>query len=106
MVKYKFTEDLIYSQVFSFEVLDYFDSITTDENFEWIVKYFNLLMKNENSEKFDIHHIIPCALFKDDTHKNRKETEKLANKVNCNKIKISYENHIFGSLPFVENISK
>ena len=92
----KFTENLIYSQVFSFEVLNYYDSISTKENINWIIKYFNLLIKNENinSEKFDIHHIIPCSLFKDKNHKTRKETEKLANDINGNKIKLSYKNHI------------
>lgn len=41
----KFTENLIYSQVFSFEVLNYYDSISTKENINWIIKYFNLLIK-------------------------------------------------------------
>ena len=43
MLREKFTENSIYLQFFSFEVLDYFDSICTDENYKWIVKYFNVL---------------------------------------------------------------
>lgn len=91
MLKEKFTNNLIYSQFFSFEVLDYFDSITTDENYEWIMKYFNILMKNDNvsAEKFEIHHIRPCCTFKDETHKVRKETKPLADKFNGNIIKLS-----------------
>ena len=38
MLKEKFTENLIYSQFFSFEVLEYFDSIATEENVNWIEK--------------------------------------------------------------------
>ena len=97
MIKYKFTEDLIYSQCFSFEVLDYFDSITTEENFEWIEKYFNVLMKDENetAEKFNIHHIRPCCTFKDEEHKNRIETKPLADNFNGNLIKLSVYNHLF-----------
>lgn len=97
MAKYKFTEDLIYSQVFSFEVLDYFDSITTNENFEWIEKYFNVLIKDENktAEKFNTHHIRPCCTFKDENHKNRKQTQKLGDEFNGNIIKLSIYNHIF-----------
>ena len=96
MLKEKFTENLIYSQVFSFEVLSYFNSITTDENYEWIIKYFDVLMKDENinTKKFDNHHIIPCALLKDENHKVRNETVILANKIDDNLIKLSYENHI------------
>lgn len=61
MPRKKFTENLIYLQFFSFEVLDYFDSICTDENYEWIEKYFDVLMKEENktAEKFNEHHIRP-----------------------------------------------
>ena len=71
MLREKFTENLNYSQFFSFEVLDYFDSICTDENYEWIVKYFDVLMKEENktAEKFNMHHIRPCFSFKDKEHK-------------------------------------
>ena len=84
MLREKFTENLNYSQFFSFEVLDYFNSICTDENYEWIVKYFNVLMKEENktAEKFNNHHIRPAFTFRDDNHKNRKETKSLANEVN------------------------
>ena len=48
MLREKFTENSIYSQFFSFEVLDYFDLLTTDENYEWIVKYFDVITKDEN----------------------------------------------------------
>lgn len=97
MIKYKLTENEVYSQFFSFEVLDYFDSITTDENFEWIEKYFNVLMKSENeyAEKFDMHHIRPCCTFKTNTRTKRAETKPLADKFNGNLIKLSVYNHIF-----------
>ena len=96
MLREKFTENSIYLQFFSFEVLDYFDSICTDENYKWIVKYFNVLMKKENktAEKFNDHHIKPAFTFRDDNHKNRKETKSLANEVNGNIIRLSVQNHI------------
>ena len=55
MLREKFTENLNYSRFFSFEVLNYFDSICTDENYKWIVKYFDILMKyeNKNAEKYN-----------------------------------------------------
>ena len=97
MLKEKFTENEVYSQFFSFEVLDYFDSIGTKENVDWIVKYFDILMQDENksSEKFEIHHIRPCCTFKDDKHKNRKQTQKLGDDFNGNTIKLSVYNHLF-----------
>ena len=97
MLKEKFTENEVYSQFFSFEVLDYFDSITIDENYEWIKKYFDILMNNENinAEKFNTHHIRPCCTFKDKEHKNRKQTLSLANEFNKNLIKLSIYNHFF-----------
>lgn len=97
MLREKFTENLNYSQFFSFEVLDYFDSICTDENYEWIVKYFDVLMKEENetAEKFNKHHIRPCCTFKDDKHKKRNETQKLGDKFNGNITKLSIYNHLF-----------
>lgn len=96
MLREKFTENLKYLQFFSFEVLNYFDSISTDENYEWIVKYFDVLMKeeNKNAEKFDKHHIVPCALLKDENHKIRSETVVLANGINGNLVKLSVQNHI------------
>lgn len=96
MLRKKFTENSIYLQFFSFEILDYFDSISTDENYEWIIKYFDVLMKEENktTEKFDKHHIIPCALLKDENHKIRSETVVLANEINGNLVKLSVQNHI------------
>ena len=96
MLREKFTENSVYSQFFSFEVLDYFDSVCTDENYEWIVKYFDVLMKEENetAEKYNDHHIRPAFTFRDDNHKNRKETKLLANEVNDNIIRLSIQNHI------------
>ena len=96
MLREKFTENLNYSQFFSFEVLDYFDSIATNENYEWIEKYFNILMRKENkiAKKFNDHHIRPAFTFRDDNHKNRKETKSLANEVNGNIIRLSVQNHI------------
>lgn len=97
MTRTKFSENSIYSQVLSFEVLDYFNSIATEENYNWIEKYFDVLMKNDNvmAEKYNIHHIRPCCTFKDDKHKTRKETEKSANEFNGNTIKLSIYNHLF-----------
>lgn len=97
MLREKFTENLVYSQFFNFEVLNYFDSLATDENYEWIVRYFDALMKEENktAEKFNKHHIRPCCTFKDKEHKNRKQTQKLADKFNGNLIKLSVYNHFF-----------
>ncbi len=97
MLREKFTENLNYSQFFSFEVLDYFDSICTDKNYEWIVKYFDVLMKEENktAEKFNMHHIRPCCTFKDEEIRTRKQTLFLANKFNRNLIKLSIYNHLF-----------
>lgn len=96
MVKYKFTQDLIYSQVFSFEILNFFDLISTDDNLQWIIKYFNILLDNNNliSTKFNMHHIIPCFVFKDKNHKTRKDTQKLADTIKGNLIKLSIYNHM------------
>ena len=69
--------------VFSKEVLSYFESIRTEENSAWIDKYFEYLSDEENltAEKYNGHHIIPCFTFKDETHRTRKETEPLADKI-------------------------
>ena len=82
--------------VFSEEVLNYFEDLRTEENSEWIDKYFNILsdISNMNSSKYRKHHIIPCFSFKDETHKNRKETLPLANNIEGNLIKLSISNHI------------
>ena len=82
--------------VFSKEVLSYFESIRTEENSAWIDKYFEYLSDEENltAEKYNGHHIIPCFTFKDETHRTRKETEPLADKVEGNIIKLSIYNHI------------
>ena len=82
--------------VFSKEVLSYFESIRTEENSIWVDKYFEYLSDEENlsAEKYNGHHIIPCFTFKDETHRTRKETEPLADKVEGNIIKLSIYNHI------------
>ena len=82
--------------VFSKEVLSYFESIRNEENSKWIDKYFEYLSNEENltAEKYNGHHIIPCFTFKDETHRTRKETEPLADKVEGNIIKLSIYNHI------------
>ncbi len=82
--------------VFSEEVLSYFENIRTEENSEWIDKYFEYLSDESNliATKYSGHHIIPCFTFKDETHKNRKETESLADKIEGNIIKLSVYNHL------------
>ena len=82
--------------VFSKEVLECFESIRNEENSEWIDKYFDYLSDEENltAEKYNGHHIIPCFTFKDETHRTRKETEPLADKIEGNIIKLSIYNHI------------
>ena len=83
--------------VFSKEVLSYFESIRTEENSIWINKYFEYLSDKENlsAEKYNIHHIRPCFTFKDENHKNRKQTKPLGDKFNGNLIKLSIYNHLF-----------
>jgi len=82
--------------VFSEEVLSYFESIRTEENSAWIDKYFEYLSDESNltATKYNFHHIRPCCTFKDENHKNRKETQVLADEVDGNIIKISVYNHI------------
>ena len=82
--------------VFSTEVLSYFESLRNEETNEWIDKYFEVLSdsSNFNAEKYNIHHIRPCYTFKDKTHKNRKQTENLADEFNGNLIKLSVYNHM------------
>ena len=79
ILREKFTENLNYLQFFSFEVLDYFDSICTDENYEWIVKYFDVITKDENktSKKYNRHHIKPCCTFKDENHKKQNSNSRI-----------------------------
>ena len=81
---------------FSAEVLNYFENLKTEENSKWIDKYFEVLSdtSNLNSEKYHIHHIRPCNTFKDESHKNRKQTKSLADEFNGNLIKLSIYNHI------------
>ena len=82
--------------VFSEEVLSYFESIRTEENSVWIDKYFEYLSDESNlsAEKYNLHHIRPCCTFKDEEHKNRKETLPLGNKFKGNIIKLSVYNHL------------
>ena len=82
--------------IFSKEILDYFESLRNDKTSEWIDKYFDTLSdtSNFNAPKYNIHHIRPCFTFKDKEHKNRKQTEKLADEFDENRIKLSIENHI------------
>ena len=82
--------------VFSNEVLEYFESIRTEENSAWIDKYFEYLSDESNlsAEKYNGHHIIPCFTFKDETHRTKKETEPLADKVEGNIIELSIYNHL------------
>lgn len=82
--------------VFSEEVLSYFESIRNEENSIWIDKYFEYLSDEENlsAEKYNGHHIIPCFTFKDETHRTRKETEPLADKIEGNIIELSIYNHL------------
>ena len=82
--------------VFSKEVLEYFESIRTEENSAWIDKYFEYLSDESNlsAEKYNGHHIIPCFTFKDETHRTRKETEPLADKIEGNIIELSIYNHL------------
>lgn len=82
--------------VFSEEVLSYFESIRNEENSEWIDKYFEVLSDGNNlsARKFNHHHIRPCCTFKDEVHKNRRETQSLGDEFNGNIIKISVYNHL------------
>ena len=82
--------------VFSTEILSYFESIRNEENSVWIDKYFEYLSDDENlsAEKYNLHHIRPCCTFKDEEHKNRKETQPLGDEFKGNIIKISVYNHL------------
>ena len=81
---------------FSKEIIECFENLRTEKTSEWIDKYFNILSdsSNINSLKYRKHHIIPCFFFKDETHKNRRETLPLANDIEGNLIKLSISNHI------------
>ena len=82
---------------FSKEVLEYFKSIETKKNKEWIDKYFGVLsnVSNLTAEKYNKHHIRPVFTFKDKEHKNRRETKPLGDEFNGNLIKLSIYNHLF-----------
>lgn len=82
--------------IFSDEILNYFENLRNEKNSKWINKYFEYLSDENNltAEKYNGHHIIPCFTFKDETHRTRKETESLADKVEGNIIKLSIYNHI------------
>ena len=81
--------------IFSQEILDYFENLRTEENSEWIDKYFEVLSDDSNIDiiTFDVHHIIPAFIFKNKIHKSRKETEFLANQIKENLINLSPRNH-------------
>lgn len=78
------------------EVLNIIESWRTEENSEWVDKYLEIISdpSNIDSKKSRGHHIIPCFVFKDEEHKNRKETEPLADEIKGNKIKLSIANHM------------
>lgn len=80
---------------FSNEVLNYINKWRTNENSKYIDEYMKVLLNPSNiiATKFEIHHIIPAFTFRDENHKNRKETIKLADKVTENKIKLSLKYH-------------
>ena len=82
--------------VFSKEILEYFESIRNGENSIWIDKYFEYLSDESNlsATKYNLHHIRPCCTFKDEEHKNRKETLPLGDAFKGNIIKISVYNHL------------
>ena len=92
MSKRNSTVEIVNSKVvFSTEVLSYFENLRTEENSEWIDKYFDVLSNplNLDAKKYNIHHIRPCNTFKDETHKNRSETQDLGDAFNGNLIKLS-----------------
>ena len=80
---------------FSNEVLNYINKWRTNENSKYIDEYMKVLLNPSNiiATKFEIHHIIPAFTFRDENHKNRKETIKLADKITENKIKLSLKYH-------------
>ena len=82
--------------VLSDEVLNIIENWRTEENSEWVDKYLEIISDPSNigSKKSREHHIIPCFVFKDEEHKNRKETEPLADEIKGNKIKLSIANHM------------
>lgn len=77
------------------EVLNYINKWRTNENSKYIDEYMKVLLNPSNiiATKFEIHHIIPAFTFRDENHKNRKETIKLADKITENKIKLSLKYH-------------
>lgn len=82
--------------VFSEEVLSYFENIRNEKNGIWIDKYFEYLSDESNltATKYNFHHIRPCCTFKDEVHKNRRETQPLGDEFKGNIIKISVYNHL------------
>ena len=60
MSKRNSTVEIVNSKVvFSTEVLSYFENLRTEENSEWIDKYFDVLSNplNLDAKKYNIHHI-------------------------------------------------
>lgn len=82
--------------VLSNEILKIIENWRTEENSEWVDKYLEIISDPSNigSKKSRGHHIIPCFVFKDEEHKNRKETEPLANAIEGNIVELSIHNHI------------
>ena len=81
--------------ILSDEISKIIESWRREENCEWVDKYMNVLFDNSNNNsKFEIHHIIPAFLFKDENNKSRKEWLIFANEIKNNKIKLSITNHI------------
>lgn len=83
--------------ILSDKILNYIIDWKTDENSKWIDKYIEVLMDSSNLDikKYNNHHIIPCFIFKDEHHKNRTESQKLADNLEGNIVKLSIYNHIF-----------
>ena len=73
------TVTIIENQViFSKEILEYFESLRNEETNKWVDKYIEVLSDTSNFDtpKYNIHHIKPCWLFKDETHKTRRKQER------------------------------
>ena len=82
--------------ILSDEVLSYFKSWETEENFEYIKRYKEVLLDSSNlvDDEFDIHHIIPAFIFADETHTTRNEMLSVADNIEGERIRLSHNNHI------------
>ena len=97
MSRRKITIKIVNGKVeLSQEVLNIIESWRTEENSEWVNKYLEIILdkSNINNPKYHKHHIIPCFMFKENIHTSRKETEKLADSIEGNVLKLSISNHI------------